>query len=630
MERRNKTFVAQRWACLLLVMATTVSAQTADLNAARRALLLGDLETAESILAPMAEAGNADACYHYALLLEKTERDALEPLTCAANAGNTEAQYRLGLQLRKRGNSGEAHRWFSSAALEHHTGARQQLNEDRSISERERQLIKAIKAGDAAMAADIVANLGLPERADPESPTWIELAAAAGEPDLIAPLVAAGADLDTREPNGDTLLIASIRRDQSSLAIWLLDHGAKPTLADSAGYSPLHLSLALGREAVVKSLVNVLPVSALDAPDPNGRRPIEIARLAELDNVVSLLESKGVQLAEPLPEDRGATDAIYDQWPPLVVAAWRGKEDELARLLASQSALEERDPEGYTALGRAVMAGHEGALAALIRAGADVDAEQGADGLSPLMLAVRSHQPVTLEGLLVAGADPELASSAPETALMRAISLSDEEMAERLLAVNSDSPLPAAPFLAAIAARMFTVSTIIFERCQACSQQEVLNKALLAAVAAGDELILNTLLENRADPNVIADDGTPCIALAASTSPASIVQTLLRQGANPDASNSHGNTALAIAAAKDRSAVLSVLLRADVDLEVRNEDGLTPLMLAAQSGAESSVKLLLHAGAKPGRRDPRRRKAVDFARLGGYDALAQLLASAES
>ena len=56
-----------------------------------------------------------------------------------------------------------------------------------------------------------------------------------GPANSVRGLVQAGADLEAREQNGDTLLLSSVRREQFWLAALLLNLGANPNARDLAG-----------------------------------------------------------------------------------------------------------------------------------------------------------------------------------------------------------------------------------------------------------------------------------------------------------------------------------------------------------------------------------------------------------
>ena len=63
-----------------------------------------------------------------------------------------------------------------------------------------------------------------------------------------------GANLETRDANGDTPLIIAVRQNDRVLVRHLLDRGANPFATDAAGHSVLAIADALGHEDVARLL----------------------------------------------------------------------------------------------------------------------------------------------------------------------------------------------------------------------------------------------------------------------------------------------------------------------------------------------------------------------------------------
>jgi ankyrin repeat protein len=60
---------------------------------------------------------------------------------------------------------------------------------------------------------------------------------------VIACLVAAGADPDTRDKSGVAPLHRAVRTRSSDAVAALIEHGANPTLMNGSGSTPLHLAV---------------------------------------------------------------------------------------------------------------------------------------------------------------------------------------------------------------------------------------------------------------------------------------------------------------------------------------------------------------------------------------------------
>jgi len=98
------------------------------------------------------------------------------------------------------------------------------------------------------------------------------------------------------------------------------------------------------------------------------------------------------------------------------------------------------------------------------------------------------------------------------------------------------------------------------------------------------------LLNNGADPNAIATNGTKLAVLnsAAAGGNTEIVAMLLREGANPDAQQEGGFTALHAGAQQNNAEMVRALLDAGADVSIPTNDGKTAAELA---GPEVSALL---------------------------------------
>lgn len=124
------------------------------------------------------------------------------------------------------------------------------------------------------------------------------------------------------------------------------------------------------------------------------------------------------------------------------------------------------------------------------------------------------------------------------------------------------------------------------------------------------------------DVNARNTAGESPLMLAAIAGDLDSSQRLLARGARIDGP---GWTPLHYAASGPSTQLVELLLTHGAMLEAEAPNGSTALMLAAQTGPESTVDLLLRRGADPKRRNQRGLQAVDFARTGGRDWLADRL-----
>ena len=193
------------------------------------------------------------------------------------------------------------------------------------------------------------------------------------------------------------------------------------------------------------------------------------------------------------------------------------------------------DPaQGFTPLMMAAMQGHVECVHVWIESGADVNAIDS-NGCTALLEAT-SHNPVTIQMLLEAGADPNVS--------------------------DQDRIAP-----------------------------------LHHAARYGHESIAQKLLQAGADVNVINKWGNTPLIIAAYSGALPCIQTLLEAGADVNLSTPKGETAYFTAATRGHGKCMERLKETAADVNVRNNLGRTPLYYAAIEGLHTAVKVLLESGA---------------------------------
>ncbi len=85
-----------------------------------------------------------------------------------------------------------------------------------------------------------------------------------------------GASVDIAKDDGKPVLNQMVRWDRVKHALWLLEKGASPNLADDRGWTALHQAAARGNEGLVKALLDAGGDTALKSKD--GKMPSDIAR----------------------------------------------------------------------------------------------------------------------------------------------------------------------------------------------------------------------------------------------------------------------------------------------------------------------------------------------------------------
>jgi uncharacterized protein len=106
------------------------------------------------------------------------------------------------------------------------------------------------------------------------------------------------------------------------------------------------------------------------------------------------------------------------------------------------------------------------------------------------------------------------------------------------------------------------------------------------------------LIDQGADVNATAEDGSTALLWAAHRDDRVLVERLLKAHADAKAANRFGATPMSEAAAYGDSAVMELLLNAGADPDSANADGQTALMVVAHTSNVKAAELLLKHGAQ--------------------------------
>ena len=138
---------------------------------------------------------------------------------------------------------------------------------------------------------------------------------------------------------------------------------------------------------------------------------------------------------------------------------------------------------------------------------------------------------------------------------------------------------------------------------------------LVEAAKNGDEAALRTLVEEGADVNATARDGSTALLWASHRDLPESVELLIRAGADVNLANDLGATPLWAAGENGSVSVVALLLDAGADPNLALRHGETPLMAAARAGSAPVAELLLEHGADPNTTGPRNQTALMWAVL---------------
>jgi ankyrin repeat protein len=249
----------------------------------------------------------------------------------------------------------------------------------------------------------------------------LHMAAARGNVPIIELLLAAKADLQALDSNGNTPLDSAVLHDQRGAVEALLRHGADAKYVHPIdGRGALHEACMRGFSKLVQPLVDA--GADLSGRDRFGETPLDIALAYKNGDTVATL----LRLGEKLKESQATAEETMES------ATLRGQ-TEIARILL-ENGFEVNQPSanGSSYLNDAALGGYAEVVAVLLDHGAAIDARERESGATALMMAASMGRVQVVRLLLQRGANRQIRDKAGHTALERARDSENEEIVKLL------------------------------------------------------------------------------------------------------------------------------------------------------------------------------------------------------
>ncbi|ETS79005.1 hypothetical protein PFICI_08858 [Pestalotiopsis fici W106-1] len=405
----------------------------------------------------------------------------------------------------------------------------------------------------------------------------------------------------------------------------LLDHGASVNCRDYRGRTPLSLAASGGYQAVLSNGDSLIGQRTIDEmlSGSEHESTIQILQKQWMSLLAKDLSSMQLNTVDPsaclrhakslkdiglykVPKfshghafEKGFGRDGNDKGPQkFAICQIPEVYSNIVDLLLQKSAeVESQDVLGATPLWWAVNYGHLPAVESLLQNDANIQVT-GDFGITLLSWAIwNGHQNVA-QKLLDSHADvgkefDDSVSSRASAPLFWAICSGSEFQVLQLLEKGLDINT-VAPVQTALTLRHFAIALLLL-RGDATLTSQVAAPQLSMAVLAGDQSIVEALLEQGADIEVLYDNRTP-LMLAVIHGFVDMVEVLVRNNADINAKPRGGLSVLHLAVYYGYPKVANLLLMYGAKLEACINFG-TPLVLACGRGHMETTRLLLESGA---------------------------------
>lgn len=225
----------------------------------------------------------------------------------------------------------------------------------------------------------------------------------------------------------------------------------------------------------------------------------------------------------------------------------------------------------------------------------------GKNGKTALMLAAKTDL-VIVDRLVKAGADLEVEDNNGKNALAYAMQNEYLNIVEPLLKAGA-KPTETSVLLAVEGGKVATLIYLLGYGAN-ISGIEGTDSPLHVACRKGSNVMVQTLLEAGADPNLPGNDGNNCLLLALNYNTThycleNIVENLVKFGAKVNITNVEGKSPVRVAIKSCRDEVSLLLLENGAGINETGQNGDSILLDAIEKGKYKTAEKLLDMGANP-------------------------------
>ena len=408
-------------------------------------------------------------------------------------------------------------------------------------------------------------------------------------------------DPNEAEADGTTPILRAVQEGRADILAALIAAGANVNARNNFGISPLALSLTNGSPAMTLQLLKAGADPKVPVPEA-GNALLAAARTGESEVLTALIKA-GMNVNEAEPKTRQTA---------LMWAAAEGHEPAVRTLLAAGADIKARSSRNESPLFFAVRKGDIGVVDALLGAGADVNERadpaagnrQGA-GATPLDPAVKGDSMLVVsimnahfalaDFLLKKGADPN-AVGARWTALHALSRIRDYEEMQYpppIIRPNDMDSLELGKSLLAHGANPNIRGRTTVARRDGGDQnyKDLIGATpFFLAAKSGDVPYMRLLLAGGADPNIPIDDHTTPLMVAAGIGCvpgqwieqerdvlAAVKMLVEELHADVNAVNDDNETAVQGGVCRNADSVIQYLVDKGAKLNIKNMDGQTAL-----------------------------------------------------